>query len=178
MAARITFFALLIGAWWVITEGGAGGVGGWSVAAAAALAGVYVRGRLAPAHAAPAGTARHRLSPMGLLAFVPYFLWQSLRGGTDVALRAMGPGLRLAPDLLDHPMALPPGPARTLFTGTLSLLPGTFSADLEGDTLRVHVLDRTGDVGTRIAELERRVAAVYRLPAIPARDVGAGGGHD
>lgn len=102
-----------------------------------------------------------RFSLPGLMRFVPWFLMQSLVGGFDVARRALHPCLPLAIREVDHSLALPPGQARSVFIGVLSLLPGTLACDLNGDRLRVHSL--TGDPHAALAALERRIAALYAL---------------
>ncbi|TVP74672.1 MAG: cation transporter, partial [Gemmatimonadales bacterium] len=61
-------------------------------------------------------------------------------------------------------LRLPPGPARTLFTNITSLMPGTFSARLEGDDLSVHLLADTGNTERLLRELERRVGVAFGLP--------------
>jgi multicomponent Na+:H+ antiporter subunit E len=164
------WFLAYLGAWWVMSEGGRGG---WAVATAAAAAAVLVRHRLGP-------VSPGSLRPGGLLRFVPYFLWQSLRGGADVALRAFRRPVAIAPALLEYQLRLPEGPARSLFVASLSLLPGTFSADVEGDVVRVHVLDGRGPELDRVAELEERVGAVFGVGApgggSPGRGAHRGGG--
>jgi multicomponent Na+:H+ antiporter subunit E len=147
------WFIVLVGAWWVIAEGRADG---WPVALAAALAALAVRRRLGSGPFQP-------LRPLGLARFIPFFLWESLRGGVDVAGRALRPGLRLDPALLDYRVRSPAGPARTLFVGALSLLPGTFAADLDDDVVRIHTLDDDPALGARVARLERRAAAVFGI---------------
>ncbi len=103
-----------------------------------------------------------RLSLPRALSFVPFFLWQSLKGGLDVALRVMRPGMRVAPGIATYRLRLVTPSARILFLNTLSLLPGTLSADLRGDRLIVHALDATeGEaLHAEIARLECRVAAM------------------
>ena len=46
---------------------------------------------------------------------------------------------------------------------TVTLLPGTLSADLRGQILVVHVLDARGPAAERLALLERRVADLFGL---------------
>lgn len=102
-----------------------------------------------------------RFSLAGLIRFVPWFFAQSLLGGFDVARRALHPRLPIAIQEVDHTLALPPGQARSVFIGVLSLLPGTLACDLDGDRLKVHSL--TGDPHAALAALERRIAALYAL---------------
>ncbi|TVQ34111.1 MAG: hypothetical protein EA370_11105 [Wenzhouxiangella sp.] len=84
----------------------------------------------------------HPWKPHRLLAFAGFFLWESLKGGIDVAWRALHPSLPVEPFFARHRMSLPPGQPRTLMVSTVSLLPGTLSADLDdtGTILEVHGL--------------------------------------
>lgn len=107
--------------------------------------------------------SEHRpLSLPGLLQFVPYFLLQSVRGGIDVARRAYSPALPLDPDIIDFPLSLPPGRPQIFFLNSVSLLPGTLSAELSGTLLKVHVLDRHMD--SHLHQLQTRVARVFNCP--------------
>ncbi len=104
------------------------------------------------------------ISPLGFAAFVPFFLDQSVRGGVDVARRAFTPSLPLEPGFLDYTLRLPEGPARVFFVNCISLLPGTFSADLAGGRVRVHLLAEPQEGPRRLARLEGRVAALFGVP--------------
>jgi multicomponent Na+:H+ antiporter subunit E len=143
---RTLLFAAL---WWVLAGGAAWGFGAPVIAAA-----VGVSLALQPVR-------RVRLRPWGMLRFAGYFLTQSPRAGLDVARRAFAPGLPLAPALLDFRLRLPEGPARTLLVNTMSLLPGTLSAGIEGNRLRLHVLDTQLPVEQELREVEARIAAMF-----------------
>src|SRR6056297_3610537 len=74
-----------------------------------------------------------------LLRFLPVFLLRSVVAAFDVARRTFAPGLAISPGMVDYRLSLPPGVSRVVFMNTVSLLPGTLSATLEGDRLTVHV---------------------------------------
>lgn len=103
-----------------------------------------------------------RWSPIGLGLFLAYFFKESLQGGVDVAWRALHPRLPLQPVWIDYRLRLPEVTARVLFVMTISLLPGTLSADWQGDTVTVHAL--TPEMGAGLARLEARIAALFALP--------------
>lgn len=139
---------VLLAALWLALTGGAGiGFGALAVALAA----------LASARLAPLQFTRFSLP--GLLRFAVYFLGRSVAGGIDVALRALSPGLPLHIVDSRYTLTLPPGQARTVFAGVVSLLPGTLARDLAGDTLWVHSI--AGDPHADLRMLERRVAALF-----------------
>jgi multicomponent Na+:H+ antiporter subunit E len=143
---------LLAGGWWALTEGDAAGfLFGVPLVVAATVASLALR----PVPSGGSGSWR----PVALLRLARVFLAGSLRGGWDVARRALSPGLPLAPALVDHAMRLPPGPAQNLFMSMLSLMPGTLSADVHGPHVAVHVLVDGGAAMRRdIDALEVHVA--------------------
>lgn len=149
MIAAILFrglvFALI---WWALAEGRADSWGVGAVSVALALA----------ASLALSPPGRMRLSPRGLLAFIGFFLIQSVRGGAQVAARAVRPRMDLAPALLDLPVSLPEGIGRVLLVNTLSLLPGSLSVRVEGDRLRLHVLDARLPIAEEVRDVEARIA--------------------
>lgn len=102
-----------------------------------------------------------QIRPLGLARFVPLFLFRSLVAGWDVALRALGPGPRLAPVLVDYETTLGAGLPRVFFANALSLLPGTLSADLDGPVVRVHLLYDTPGVRGGLRSLETAVARLF-----------------
>jgi len=97
----------------------------------------------------------------GAVAFVPYFLVQSVRSGFDVAVRAMRPSLPLSQKFIRYRLRLPDGPSRVFFANCISLLPGTLSCRFEPDAVRVHVLFWHGRVRADLERLEGKVAALF-----------------
>jgi multicomponent Na+:H+ antiporter subunit E len=147
--ARILVFSLL---WWILTEGGSLfsvlGLLGVGLAVVASF-------RLLPPRSWP-------LRPLGVVRFLPYFLRQSLRGGLDVAFRAMRFRVDVTPTVITHVFTMKSESARVLFVWVASLLPGTAVVDLQGGKARIHVLDqRLADPAT-LRELEQRVAGMFR----------------
>ena len=145
---RTVLFALL---WWILTEGA---MYSWLVGVPVVLFAALASGALLP------GTS---WSLPGILRFIPFFLWHSLRGGVDVAGRALHPRLPISPGLLKYQWRLPTGLPRVLMANTVSLLPGTLSAELGEEFLQVHVLDKTGAFESELAVIEVRVARMFGL---------------
>jgi multicomponent Na+:H+ antiporter subunit E len=109
---------------------------------------------------------RTRWSPAGLFRFVPYFIRTTIHGGVDVSRRALSPRMRLEPGLLRYDLRLVTGTARVFFVNSVSLLPGTLSADLRGDCLWVHVIDLSQANHEQLRRLEERVAGLFALGPI------------
>jgi len=67
----------------------------------------------------------------------------------------------IAPDLIEYPLQLQPGLPQAFMVNTVSLLPGTLSAVLEHNVLKVHVLDRQKNVVAELKALEQIVARMF-----------------
>lgn len=106
-------------------------------------------------------TPSNRWNLIGILRFVPYFLWGSLRGGMTTAVLVLTRARRLEPVLVEYKTTLPLGPPLALFAGVIGLLPGTLVADIEDNLLQIHVLDAGIPIQSDLQELERRVAAMF-----------------
>lgn len=105
----------------------------------------------------------------GLAAFAAFFLSESARGGMDVALRALHPRLPIAPAFVRYAFRLPEGPGRIFLVSTISLLPGTLSAELRDAEVLVHALDERMPVARNLGALEERVAALFGLELASGR---------
>lgn len=103
------------------------------------------------------------LSLTGILRLAPFFIWHSLRGGVDVAWRALHPKVPVYPALVEFNTRLPPGLPRILMVNTVSLLPGTLSADLRANCLQVHVLASAEAVPSQLLAQEQAVARVFGI---------------
>lgn len=110
---------------------------------------------------------RAGVAPIGWLRLAPYFLWNSIKGGWDVARRVLSPSLAIDPGLIDYRLGLPQGAARTFFIQFIGLLPGTLGVWREGDCLTVHVLNIDADHERALRDAEERVAAAFALPRVP-----------
>lgn len=108
-----------------------------------------------------------RLSLRGMLIFALWFSAQSVRGAVDVAARALSPDMGLRPCFRSYPLSLPLGAPRIAFINTITLLPGTLSAEVVDDVLFVHMLDARIDLEAELADLETRIRALFALPQIP-----------
>ena len=151
-ARRGAFFAVL---WWILSGGA---MESWLIGMPMVLVAAWLSLRL---------WAEAPLSPRGLARFLPWFAYQSLAGATDVALRALRPRMPLHPGLVRHRLRLPQGACRVSIANVISMLPGTLSADLDGEELVIHALDTRQDLHAMVVDLEPRIAAVFGLELEP-----------
>lgn len=150
--------ALFGGIWWILTGGVADS---WVVGAPIVLVAAWMSRTL---------WADPPLSLRGIARFVPFFARQSLAGATDVAMRALQPSMPLHPGIVRHRLRLPHGVSRVSLANVVSMLPGTLSADLDGDQLVIHALDTRQDLHAMVIDLEPRIAALFGLRLEPGTD--------
>ena len=112
----------------------------------------------------------YRISPVGLLVFLAYFVRESLRGGWDVAMRTLSPRMRIAPGQTEYACSLPEGLPIVLFTGCVSLLPGTLSRRFDGRQTSLHLLDAREPQEAQLQELETRIATMLGIPEKPTHE--------
>ena len=105
-----------------------------------------------------------RLSPRGAALFALWFAVQSVRGAIDVAMRAFAPRMPLRPGFRHYDLTLPMGAPRVMFINAITLLPGTLSAEIEGHTVIVHMLDTRIDLDPALDDLETQIRALFALP--------------
>lgn len=142
------FTALLLLGFWTLLSGGEG----WVYGVVLAALGGALAAWLAPADVPP-------VRPWAAVRFAGLFVDRSVRGGLDVAVRALHPDRPMDPTWVRYPLDLPPGPARALFLITVSLTPGTLCADVRGAEARIHVLSPEMTAGLR--SVEQACGAVF-----------------
>jgi multicomponent Na+:H+ antiporter subunit E len=126
----------------------------WPLAAVAILGGLATSLTLWPT-----GSWKWRFR--ALLRFIPFFLWESLAGGLDVARRAFSPRMPLDPAFIEWPLRLQSESGQVFFAWTVSLLPGTASVRLKNSHLKIHVLDQRLPIVEKLREVEDRVIDLF-----------------
>jgi multicomponent Na+:H+ antiporter subunit E len=137
--------------WWLLSNGDSAS---WIIGVPAVAVAVWSARRLGPGDAGA-------VSLTGLLRFIPFFGWESLRGGVDVALRTLSPRMRIEPAFFTYKTSLQNQSARAFFASCINLLPGTLASDIIDDRLDVHLLDRKSDYESELRRLEIAVARVF-----------------
>jgi multicomponent Na+:H+ antiporter subunit E len=155
---RVAFFAAL---WWLLAGGDAPS---WIVGGPVVLAATALSLRLRPERS-------WRWRRAGVLPMAWFFLRESVRGGFDVALRALRPSLPLNPGVLRFRTRLPAGSPRLFFVGLISLLPGTLVIGFEEATLQIHALEAGPGAKEGLLALEHRVAALFGIELQAVREV-------
>lgn len=150
--ARWILPAVILGLLWVLLTGG--DLASWVVGLPSVLLAAIAFNYLNTGRALRVRVTR-------LPAFIIWFVWHSLKGGVDVAWRAVQPGVPLCPGFVRYRIRLAPGPARVFMVNCVSLLPGTLSAELSDDALLLHALDTEADVIAGTRAVEQRVGRLF-----------------
>lgn len=96
--------------------------------------------------------------------FIGFFLYQSIKGGTDTARRVFSADMKLQPEFVHYPIKhLPAGLPMNLFMNMVSLLPGSVSVIREPDSVLVHVLTLTNNTLSDIYACELIVSELFGL---------------
>ena len=149
---RISMWLLLYAAVWFVLTGS--DYGSW-------ILGVPVVILATALNLSLANSSGCSFSFLGVLRFVVFFLRQSFLSGFDVMRRAFSPRLKINPGLIPYTTFLPEGTARILFINTISLLPGTLSADLRDNVITVHTIDKDLPVWGNLQNLEAIIAVIF-----------------
>lgn len=149
LPAALARGAVFFGLWLVLT--GAEPLG-LPFGLIAALCATYASLRLLPP-----GPGAIAVSALPRLALI--LLRQSFSAGWDVALRAFASPPRLAPGVIEIPLAIPPGPSRDAFRALASLAPGSLPLEDQPDGgLRLHALDLAMPLEKDLAETKAAFA--------------------
>ena len=149
---RILLFA---GLWWILAEGR---FDGWLLGGVAVIAAGWTSIKLLP----PGDRPIHLI---GLIGFLGFFLWNSLRGGMQVAGMSMRGRASLQPGFIVLPVTLPPGGPSILLINVLGLMPGTVGVEMRDASLRLHVLDERLPVVAEVRGLEAVIARLFGVAA-------------
>jgi len=149
LPAALARGAVFFGLWLVLT--GAEPLG-LPFGLIAAFCATYASLRLLPP--GPGAIAASALPRLALI-----LLRQSFSAGWDVALRAFASPPRLAPGVIEVPLAMPPGPSRDAFRALASLAPGSLPLEDQPDGgLRLHALDLAMPLEKDLAETKAAFA--------------------
>lgn len=105
----------------------------------------------------------HGVDLAAVLSFIPYFIGASLRGGADVAHRALSEAHVPEAGIFGFDTRIPDGLPRYLFIGMIGLFPGSIAIGVEGDTIQIHALASRARFEPLIRDLELRIMRIFRL---------------
>ena len=92
-----------------------------------------------------------------LPGFLGFFLGKMAAGAWDVAFRALHPRRPLQPAWLDYTLTTSSSQVRLVLSALVGLLPGTLASRVDGNQMRMHVLDQRQPWEATVQTLERRL---------------------
>lgn len=103
----------------------------------------------------------------GTIVLATWFLQQSIRGGIDVARRALTRHVDIAPEVVDVDVELPEGPAREVCYLLMNLLPGSMVQRVrtteQGTIAEVHTLSMDLNPEDQWQRLQDRVQQAFQM---------------
>ncbi|PHS37331.1 MAG: cation transporter [Sulfurovum sp.] len=145
---RVLAFSLL----WIVLVNGA--LDSWVIGIPMVIMATFISIKLLPSTP---------ISFIGLVKFIPFFLWHSLLGGFDVAKRVFYAEVKISPTMFLYRWRLPEGLSRVFMAKVVSLFPGTLAVDLGGEYLQIHALDDSVDLRLELMSIEKKVADMFKI---------------
>lgn len=94
-----------------------------------------------------------------LMLYVPWLLWQVLKSGMHMTYLILHPRLPIDPKLVRFTTSLRDPAAITIFGNSVTLTPGTITAEVNGGDVVIHAMDDacTSDLGV----IEKTVSRLF-----------------
>jgi multicomponent Na+:H+ antiporter subunit E len=92
-----------------------------------------------------------------LVWYVPWLIKEIARANVDVARRVLNPRLPIRPAVVRFTASSQTELGRVILANSITLTPGTVSVDVQGESIRVHVLTYSGDPEDVAGAIDRRV---------------------
>lgn len=131
---------------------------------------VWINYRLHPlplANCEACGTT-HIIIPR-LIIYLFWLQWQIIKSGVYVAYVVLDPRMPIQPTLVRFDCLLPNVLARVVFGNSITLTPGTITANIQGDHFTVHALTKDTADDLLTGEMSARVARLYTNEYNPER---------
>lgn len=96
----------------------------------------------------------------GLVTYVPWLLWEIVKSNWTVAQIIIDPKLPISPTMTRVRAAQKHDVAVATFANSITLTPGTVSAEVEHHDIVVHALTREGALDVENGEMNRRVCRI------------------
>lgn len=92
-----------------------------------------------------------------LPAFLLYFLQRLIVGGVDVAIRTLSPIPAIHPTWVSYSLQSSNNSTQLALSAIVGLLPGTLAANIENNTMLLHLLDSSQNWQRDVAKLEQHL---------------------
>jgi multicomponent Na+:H+ antiporter subunit E len=96
--------------------------------------------------------------------YLPWLIWQVVLSGLHLCSLILHPRLPIDPKLVTYKTTLRDPAALTIFGNSITLTPGTITAEVNGDQLVVHAMDDASASG--LGDMEKQIVRVFGPTAI------------
>lgn len=158
LSAAGRFLGLLL-LWWIMA-GGDPAFWYYGLLAAALATAVSLR-LIPPARGRAARERGGRARPWEIPVLAGWFVWSALRGGADVARRALSPSLPISPHVTRVRIETRHPGGRRLALWMVNLMPGSLVVAEGEGWADLHVLARGMDTEESWLELNRRISRIF-----------------
>lgn len=106
--------------------------------------------------------AAFRISWGRLFAYLPWLLWRIFLSGLHLSVLILHPRLPIDPRIICHRTELDNENAIVLLGNSITLTPGTITAEADADELLVHALDDHTAQDVTTFRLDRKIASLFK----------------
>ena len=99
------------------------------------------------------------------LLYMPWLLWEIAVSNLHVAYLVLHPRLPVEPNLVEFETSLHSESAQVLLAQSITLTPGTVTADVSDGRFMVHCLSAKSRQGMEEGSIQRKVAGIFGEPA-------------
>lgn len=99
---------------------------------------------------------------LGFFLYIPWLCYQIFQAAIHVSKVILNPKLPINPGIIRHKSILTNDRHKVIFGNSITLTPGTITADLDQDYFVVHQLDEASSEGIRDNSMENKIEAVFK----------------
>ena len=96
-----------------------------------------------------------------LFIYIPWLCYKILTAALHVSYLILHPALPINPSFFKHPSILKNDRNKVIFANSVTLTPGTITADIEGDIFYIHQLDDDSAGDIRNHSMEEMVVKMF-----------------
>jgi multicomponent Na+:H+ antiporter subunit E len=97
-----------------------------------------------------------------ILLYLPWLFLKIVQSSVHVTKLILDPRLPIHPRLIRYESKLTEPPAVVLLGNSITLTPGTITAEVNGQVLLVHAMDEASSEDVTSGRLEAKIAAIFR----------------
>ena len=101
--------------------------------------------------------------------FLPWFIIEVIRSNLEVSRRILHPRLPIEPNISSVSAAQHDRIGKAVYANCITLTPGTYSLDIDEETISVHALTREFAEGLQKGEMSKRILALEAPLATPEK---------